>query len=166
MKFCEKKCSVRKRWRNYPIWRYSLMAKTGSPLPPRNQFLGIESARLYRLAESISWNRFLGFLNVYQFWLTAGLLLSHLSWDYYMYTVVNITCKLARRICTDSHKGVLLGSPSLEFTQFAWLRARLCTDKKEKKNFLIYKEIQKGAVAKSYIRKGCLIYSMSKCANI
>jgi hypothetical protein len=23
MKFCEKKCSVRKRWRNYPIWRYS-----------------------------------------------------------------------------------------------------------------------------------------------
>jgi hypothetical protein len=21
MKFCEKKCSVRKRWRNYPIWR-------------------------------------------------------------------------------------------------------------------------------------------------
>jgi len=24
MKFCEKKCSVRKRWRNYLIWRYSL----------------------------------------------------------------------------------------------------------------------------------------------
>jgi hypothetical protein len=32
------------------------------------------------------------------------------------------------------------------------------TDKKEKKNFLIYKEIQNGAVAKSYIRKGFLIY--------
>jgi hypothetical protein len=34
------------------------------------------------------------------------------------------------------------------------------TDKKEKKIFLIYKEIQKGAVAKSYIcmRKGFLIY--------
>jgi hypothetical protein len=32
------------------------------------------------------------------------------------------------------------------------------TDKKEKKIFLIYKEIQSGAVAKSYIRKGFLIY--------
>jgi hypothetical protein len=33
-----------------------------------------------------------------------------------------------------------------------------CTDKKEKKIFLICKEIQRGAVAKSYIRKGFLIY--------
>jgi hypothetical protein len=33
-----------------------------------------------------------------------------------------------------------------------------CTDKKENKIFLIYKEIQKGAVAKSYMRKGFLIY--------
>jgi hypothetical protein len=33
-----------------------------------------------------------------------------------------------------------------------------CTDKKEKKIFLIYKKIQKGAVAKSYMRKGFLIY--------
>ncbi len=32
------------------------------------------------------------------------------------------------------------------------------TDKKEKKIFLIYKEIQKGTVAKLYIRKGFLIY--------
>jgi hypothetical protein len=32
------------------------------------------------------------------------------------------------------------------------------TDKKEKKIFLIYKEIQKGAAAKSYMRKGFLIY--------
>ncbi len=32
------------------------------------------------------------------------------------------------------------------------------SDKKEKKNFLIYKEIQMGAVAKSYMRKGFLIY--------
>ncbi len=32
------------------------------------------------------------------------------------------------------------------------------TDKKEKKIFLIYKEIQSGAVAKSYMRKGFLIY--------
>jgi hypothetical protein len=32
------------------------------------------------------------------------------------------------------------------------------TDKKENKIFLIYKEIQKGAVAKSYMRKAFLIY--------
>ena len=32
------------------------------------------------------------------------------------------------------------------------------TDKKEKKIFLIYKEIQDGAIAKSYMRKGLLIY--------
>jgi hypothetical protein len=31
------------------------------------------------------------------------------------------------------------------------------TDKKENKIFLIYKEIQMGAVAKSYMRKGFLI---------
>jgi hypothetical protein len=33
-----------------------------------------------------------------------------------------------------------------------------CTDKKENKIFLIYKEIQMGSVAKSYTRKGLLIY--------
>jgi hypothetical protein len=75
-----------------------------------------------------------------------------------MYSVVNITVKLARRICTDSHKGVLLQSPSLEFTQFTWPRARLCTDKKENQIFLIFKEIQSGATAKSNMRKGFLIY--------
>jgi hypothetical protein len=32
------------------------------------------------------------------------------------------------------------------------------TDKKEDKIFLIYKEIQKGEVAKSYMRKGFPIY--------
>jgi hypothetical protein len=32
------------------------------------------------------------------------------------------------------------------------------TDKKENESFLIYKEIQMGAVAKSYMRKGFLIY--------
>jgi len=32
------------------------------------------------------------------------------------------------------------------------------TDKKENKNFLIYKKIQMGAVEKSYMRKGFLIY--------
>jgi hypothetical protein len=41
----------------------------------------------------------------------------------------------------------------------------LCTDKKEKKIFLIYKEIEMGSVAKSYVRNGFLIYSMRKCAN-
>ncbi len=35
---------------------------------------------------------------------------------------------------------------------------RSFTDKKENKIFLIYKEIQSGAVAKSYMRKGFLIY--------
>ncbi len=34
------------------------------------------------------------------------------------------------------------------------------TDKKEKKNFLIYKEIQKGTVAKLYITNGLLIYDL------
>jgi hypothetical protein len=34
----------------------------------------------------------------------------------------------------------------------------VCTDKKEKEIFLIYKEIQIGAVAKSNMRKGFLVY--------
>jgi hypothetical protein len=33
-----------------------------------------------------------------------------------------------------------------------------CTDKKERKNFLIYNEIQTGSVAKSYMTNGLLIY--------
>jgi hypothetical protein len=33
-----------------------------------------------------------------------------------------------------------------------------CTDKKESKLFLIYKEIQNGAVAKSYVNNGLIIY--------
>ncbi len=42
-------------------------------------------------------------------------------------------------------------------------RARPRTDKKENQIFLIYKEIQMGAVEKSYIRRGFLIYEeMSK----
>jgi hypothetical protein len=40
------------------------------------------------------------------------------------------------------------------------------TDKKEKKIFLIYKEIRNGAVAKSYIRKGFLKKYMRKWENI
>jgi hypothetical protein len=38
------------------------------------------------------------------------------------------------------------------------LAVLLCTDKKENQIFLIYKEIQNGAVAKSYITNGLLIY--------
>ncbi len=34
----------------------------------------------------------------------------------------------------------------------------IITDKKEKRIFLIYKEIQMGLVAKSYLMKGFLIY--------
>ncbi len=41
-----------------------------------------------------------------------------------------------------------------------------CTDKKEYKIFLIYKEIQSGAVAKSYMRNGFLIMYTRNCANI
>jgi hypothetical protein len=33
-----------------------------------------------------------------------------------------------------------------------------CTDKKENKIFLMYKEIQMGSGAKSYLRKGFLIF--------
>ncbi len=36
--------------------------------------------------------------------------------------------------------------------------ARDCTDKKENKFFLIYKVIQNGAVAKSYMINGLLMY--------
>ncbi len=38
------------------------------------------------------------------------------------------------------------------------VKVGVCTNKKENKIFLIYKEIQNGAVAKSYVRKGFLIY--------
>jgi hypothetical protein len=37
-------------------------------------------------------------------------------------------------------------------------RNAVYTDKKENQIFLIYKEIQSGAVAKSYMKKGFLIY--------
>jgi hypothetical protein len=40
------------------------------------------------------------------------------------------------------------------------------TDKKENKIFFIYKEIQKGAVAKSYITNGLLIQYMTKNLRI
>jgi hypothetical protein len=48
---------------------------------------------------------------------------------------------------------------SLEYSVFSLSRH---TDKKENQIFLIYKEIQSGAVAKSYMRKGFLIYEEIK----
>jgi hypothetical protein len=39
-----------------------------------------------------------------------------------------------------------------------------CTDKKENQIFLIYKEIQSGAVAKSYMTNDLLIYGENICA--
>ncbi len=47
------------------------------------------------------------------------------------------------------------GTDTLLKTQVEWPPY---TDKKENKIFLIYKEIQNGAVAKSYMRKGFLMY--------
>jgi hypothetical protein len=38
--------------------------------------------------------------------------------------------------------------------------------KKKRKFSLTYKEIQSGAIAKSYMRKGFFIHYMRKCANI
>jgi hypothetical protein len=38
------------------------------------------------------------------------------------------------------------------------INPQFCTDKKENLIFLIYKEIQMGSSAKSYMRKGFLIY--------
>ncbi len=43
-------------------------------------------------------------------------------------------------------------------TVFFLTGMRLCTDEKEHKIFLIYKEIQIGSVAKSYLTNGLLIY--------
>jgi hypothetical protein len=41
----------------------------------------------------------------------------------------------------------------------------LYTDKKENQIFVIYKEIQSGAVTKSYMRKGFRIYEEMRKAN-
>ena len=50
---------------------------------------------------------------------------------------------------------ILFTSVTVCWVDFSWLSY---TDKKENKIFLIYKEIQNGAVAKSYVINGLLIY--------
>jgi hypothetical protein len=48
-----------------------------------------------------------------------------------------------------------------------WNLGLSLTDKKENQTFFIYKEIQSGAVATSYIRKGFLLYEeMRKYSTI
>jgi hypothetical protein len=51
-------------------------------------------------------------------------------------------------------------------TARAWLGLHGFTDKKENQIFLIYKEIQNGAVAKSYMTNGVLIQYMGKYLRI
>ena len=48
------------------------------------------------------------------------------------------------------------------FEYFILSLRSVCTDKKENQIFLKYKEIQSGAVAKSYMRKGFLIYEETR----
>jgi hypothetical protein len=52
----------------------------------------------------------------------------------------------------------LLNSGHNKFKILKKLKEKFYTDKIGNKIFLIYKEIQSGAVAKSYMRKGLLIY--------
>jgi hypothetical protein len=54
--------------------------------------------------------------------------------------------------------GGVLNRLSLTFYQKISEERGACTDKKENQIFLIKKEIQSGAVAKSYMRKGFLIF--------
>ncbi len=74
-----------------------------------------------------------------------------------------------RGICTTDCVGVYNISLEMNLHRPATplnTEEQSCTDKKENQIFLIFKEIQNGAVAKSYMRKGFLIYSMGKSANI
>jgi hypothetical protein len=67
---------------------------------------------------------------------------------------------------TDFVQPIALPAPLLEteagtdciVTGWGTLTVSIHTDKNENKIFLIYGEIQSGAVAKSYVRKGFLIY--------
>jgi hypothetical protein len=64
-------------------------------------------------------------------------------------------------VCEQSVWHVGLGGRTWLRVAFAW---KPRTDKKESQIFLIFKEIQSGTVAKSYMRKGFLIYE--ECENI
>jgi hypothetical protein len=52
----------------------------------------------------------------------------------------------------------MLTQPTLTNFELIYKFSQLRTDKKENKIFLIYKEIQSGAVTKSYMTNGLLIY--------
>ncbi len=54
--------------------------------------------------------------------------------------------------------GILQWKASVKLSPFQAVTEEYYTDKKNKKNFLIYKEIQNGAVAKSYMTNCLLIY--------
>ncbi len=80
-----------------------------------------------------------------------------------VFTKSQVREKYKRMISTKTHAKLSL-SVGLAFT-FHWAvlvlpmpNILLYTDKKENQIFLIYKEIQSEAVAKSYMRKGFLIY--------
>jgi hypothetical protein len=53
--------------------------------------------------------------------------------------------------CWFRSKEAILYTETMTYTTY-------CTDKKENQIFLIYREIQSGAVAKSYMTNGLLIY--------
>ncbi len=75
----------------------------------------------------------------------------------------NTACSKKLRIGVFSHAGFRAlfwwtAQCTLQKFQKLFLEIKHYTDKKIKKNFLIHKETQSGAVAKSYMRKGFLIY--------
>ncbi len=62
-------------------------------------------------------------------------------------------------LCGHTPSHIFEGRNNLNFFEFdLWKLTRIDSDKKENQIFLIYKEIQSGAVAKSYVRKSFLIY--------
>jgi hypothetical protein len=58
--------------------------------------------------------------------------------------------------CTAPAKKLHSGTAHIKYRTF--LELWKCTDEKENQIFLIYKEIQKGLVAKSYMTNGLLIF--------
>ncbi len=62
-----------------------------------------------------------------------------------------------RRILEKGFVTIISGSSLCPSAQIPWETAPPNTDKKEKKIFLIYKEIQKGSGAESYMANGLLI---------